>query len=85
MEIVMLGICAVVSLSCLSANLLVAYMLWQHWHDKKSAAQPVAPEETPEEIEARKAAARAQALYEQGFVNLMGFDGRPPKKERDVF
>lgn len=85
MEIVMLGVCAVVSLSCLSANLLVAYMLWQHWHDKKSAAQSVAPEETPEEIEARKAAARAQALYEQGFVNLMEFDGRPPKKERDVF
>lgn len=85
MEIVILGICAVVSLSCLSANLLIAYMLWQHWHDKKDAAQPVTLEETPEEIEARKAAARAQAAYEQGFVNLMEFNGKPPKKERDVF
>jgi hypothetical protein len=41
------------------------------------------PEETKEEIEARKAAAKAQALYEQGLVNIMEFTGKPLKKERE--
>ena len=82
MEIVIFVVCSVVALSCLSANLLIAYMVWQHWHDNKAPAQPVMPEETPEEIEARKAAARSQLLYEQGFVNVMEFTGRPLKKER---
>lgn len=83
MEIVIFVVCAVVALSCLSANLLTAYMIWQHWHDKKEPAQSIAPEETPEEKEARKAAAKAQMLYEQGFVNLMEYNGRPSKKERE--
>ena len=84
MEIVIFVVCAVVALSCLSANLLIAYMIWQHWHDKKAGSvQTSAPEETPEEIEARKAAAKAQMLYEQGFVNLMEFNGRASKRERD--
>ena len=30
--------------------------------------------------EAKKAAAEAQRLYEEGFVNLMQYDGRPRKK-----
>ena len=83
MEIVIFVVCGVVALSCLSANLLIAYMIWQHWHDKQAPAQPVMPEETPEEIEARKAAAKAQLLYEQGLVNIMEFTGKPLKKERE--
>ena len=83
MEIVIFVVCGVVALSCLSANLLIAYMIWQHWHDKKAPAQPVMPDETPEEIEARKAAARSQLLYEQGLVNIMEFTGKPLKKERE--
>lgn len=78
MEIIILLICGLCALSCLSVNLLVAYMIWQHVHDKK--AEPVALEETPEEKEARRAAAEAQRLYEQGFINLMEFSGRA--KER---
>lgn len=84
MEIVIFVVCGIVALSCLSANLLIAYMIWQHWHDQKAPAQPVMPEETPEEKEARRVAAEAQILYEQGLVNLMKFDGRPPKKESDL-
>lgn len=83
MEIVIFVVCGVVALSCLSANLLIAYMIWQHWHDRKAPAQPVMPEETPEEIEARKAAAKAYMLYEQGFANVMEFTGKPMKKERE--
>ena len=80
MEIVIFAVCVIALLSCLSANLLIAYMVWQHWHDNKAPAQPVMPEETPEEKEARRAAAEAQRLYEQGFINLMEFSGRA--KER---
>ena len=46
--------------------------------------QPVVqpqPVEMPEELEARRAAAEAQRLYEQGFVNLMNYDGSPRKRE----
>lgn len=85
MEIVIFAVCAVTALSCLSANLLIAYLLWQHWHDKKTPAQqPAVPEETPEEREARRLAAKAQMAYEQGFVNLMEYSGKPPKKESDL-
>lgn len=40
--------------------------------------------ELPEEQEARRMAAEAQRLYEQGFVNLMRYDGRPGQKEREM-
>ena len=80
MEIVIFAVCVIALLSCLSANLLIAYMIWQHWQERKAKAQPVMPEETPEEKEARRAAAEAQRLYEQGFINLMEFSGRA--KER---
>ena len=39
--------------------------------------------ELPEEVEQRRAAAEAQRLYEQGFVNLMRYDGSPGGKERE--
>ena len=79
MEIVVLLICAVVAMSGLCANLLIAALLWRHLYEAKKPQQIA--EETPEEAEARRIAAKAQQLYEQGFVNLMEFDGRPQKKE----
>lgn len=80
MEVIILLVCAVAAISCLCANLLIAALLWRHLYTAKTALQePV--EETPEEKEARRVAAEAQRLYEQGFVNLMEFDGRPQKKE----
>ena len=82
MEIVIFTVCIVASLGCLSANLLIAYMVWQHFHDKREKPVKV-PEETPEEKEARRVAMEAQRLLDQGLVNVMAFTGKPPKKERD--
>lgn len=42
-----------------------------------STRQTELPAETPEEKEARRLAQEAQKRYEQGFVNLMNYDGRP--------
>lgn len=42
------------------------------------------PAELPEEQEARRLAAEAQRRYEQGFVNLMRYDGSPGRKEGDL-
>lgn len=42
---------------------------------------PAPRQELPEETEARRAAAEAQRRYEQGFVNLMSYDGSPRRKE----
>lgn len=84
MEIVIFVVCGVVALSCLSANLLIAYMIWQHWHDKQAPAQSVMPEETPEEKEARRVAMEAQMNYDKMFNDMMRYTGRPPKKERDL-
>lgn len=69
-----------VAVSCLLINLLIAYMLWLHWREKKPM-RPVLPEETPEEREARRLAAEAQAKYEQGFIDLMNYTGIPSKGE----
>lgn len=48
--------------------------------------QEPAPREavSEEEQEARKLAAEAQARYEQGFVNLMSYDGMPAKKKEGM-
>lgn len=82
MEIVIFTVCTVASLGCLSANLLIAYMVWQHFHDKREKPVKV-PEETPEEKEARRVAMEAQRLYDQSFIDMMNYMGKPPKKERD--
>lgn len=82
MQIIIVLTLLVVSLSCLTANLFVAYMLWQHWQDKHEKSNvEEQPEESPEEKEARRIAARAQAAYDQGFIDLMNFSGRAPKGE----
>ena len=80
MEIVIYITMLVVAVSCLLINLLIAYMLWQHWREKKPM-RPVLPEETPEERDARRLAAEAQAKYEQGFIDLMNYTGVPSKGE----
>ena len=82
MQIIIVLTLLVVVLCCLAANLFIAYMLWQHWLEKRAeAVRPEQPEETPEELEARRLAAKAQAAYDQGFIDLMNFSGRAPKGE----
>ena len=83
MEIVMLAVVGMAALSCLCANLLIAYMVWSHLNSRK-AEVPTLPEETPEEKEARRLAAEAQKLYEQGFIDMMNFSGRPTKKDGET-
>ncbi len=83
MEIVMLAVIGVAVLSCLGANLLIAYMVWANIHSKKVENQKQ-QEETPEEKEARRLAAEAQKRYEQGFIDMMNFSGRPPKKDGET-
>lgn len=50
------------------------------------AKEQSAPQEQllPEELEARQKAAEAQAKYEQGFVNLMCYDGMPARKKEGM-
>lgn len=49
----------------------------------KSAGTPE-PDVTPEELEARRLAAEAQARYEQGFINIMSYDGMPGAKKEGM-
>lgn len=80
MEIFILLAVLLVSVSCLSVNLLIAYIVWQHWHDKRlEPVQSAVPEETPEEAEARRAAMEAQRKYDQAFIDMMNYMGKPPK------
>lgn len=83
MEIVVMAICGIVALSALSANLLVAYMVWQSGHDRQKTPVSEPVEELPEELEARRAAAEAQRKYEQGFVDIMSYMGRPIRRDGD--
>ena len=80
METVMLFTLVLVVASCMATNLLCAYFLWTNIWVRKSQPQTPA-EETEEEREARRVAAKAQAEYEQGFVNIMNYSGLPSKGE----
>ena len=80
MENVMLFVLMIVASCCLLSNLFIGYMIWEYFRSKHTE-QPVTVEETPEEKELREKAADAQKAYEQGFVNLMAYDGMPHKGE----
>lgn len=83
METLILALCVVVSAASLAMILLLtaaAFCLMKKaWAGEKTSDREEA--ELPEEAQARKAAAEAQRLYEQGFVNLMNYDGSPKRKE----
>lgn len=79
MEVMMITVCAIAALSCLSVNLLIAYLVWQRGHEKKQ--QAATEELLPEEVEARRAAAEAQRKYEQGFIDMMNYMGKPQRKD----
>lgn len=80
METVIIISAVMVGISCMMVNLLIAYIFWQHWHDKR-LHQNEEQIETPEEKERRERAAEAQAEYEQGFINIMNYGGKPDKGE----
>lgn len=81
MDILILGMCLTVSLCCLFM-LFAVVVLMVSKREQRNSEQTQA-EETEQEKEARRAAMEAQRLYEQGFVNLMNYDGQPGRKVRD--
>ena len=78
METIMLLIALAVALNCLTMQVLMLKCL--------QTKQAAAPQEqlSEEEQEARRMAAEAQRRYEQGFVNLMNYDGMPAKKREGM-
>lgn len=81
METMILVFCMVLAVSGMlvlgTALGLLAYSLLR----LRKEDLPAPRQELPEETEARRAAAEAQRRYEQGFVNLMSYDGSPRRKE----
>lgn len=79
MEILVLLAILVAVLNCLTVQVLVIRSFGTR------QTPPCQEQLSPEEQEARRLAAEAQAKYEQGFVNLMCYDGMPAKKREGVF
>ena len=84
----LLIICAVIMLGFgwLAMELLAMALLRKCFDQirDRDAQKPAAAEELPEEAENRRLAVEAQRLYEQGFVNLMRYDGSPGRKESEL-
>ena len=77
MEVLMITACLTLMAMCCSVSLLAVILLL-----RRPDETPVrtVPAEEPQEQEA----AEAQRRYEQGFFNLMQYDGRPGReKERE--
>lgn len=73
-----------VILVLLAVNSGMALLLWRCRRETAAPMEQPARAETEEEKEARRLAAEAQMRYEQGFVNLMSYDGRPNKTKEGV-
>lgn len=84
MEKLIFVLCLVLGIACtafLAALVgVLVYFVERLRREDRPAAQ-AEPQELPEEREARRLAAEAQRRYEQGFVNLMSYDGSPRRKE----
>lgn len=67
-------------------GLAVQTMIFKCLREERIATAPVESHNdlTEEELEARQKAAEAQAKYEQGFVNLMSYDGMPAGKKEGM-
>lgn len=77
--------CLSLALGCggMALELMAAGVLWKALRRQNAGQKNMKREELPEEQESRRMAAEAQRLYEQGFVNLMRYDGSPGRKERE--
>ena len=79
MEILIELVLLAAVLNCLAVQVLIFKSL------QKGQSVPAEEILTPEEQEARRMAAEAQAKYEQGFVNLMAYTGMPAGKKEGMF
>ena len=84
MEYLITAACLAAMLSLAAVNGGMVLILWRYL--RKDAAFPEQPAsaESEEEKEAKRLAAEAQMRYEQGFVNLMSYDGRPNRTKEGV-
>ena len=76
MELLILTACLLALGGLLTMSCLGTVALWRCLR-LENPRQTEAPAETPEEKEARRLAQEAQRRYEEGFVNLMNYDGSP--------
>lgn len=84
MENLIFVLCLVLGMVCAAILVLVLWLLVLGVVRLRQENLPAAQaelQELPEEREARRLAAEAQRRYEQGFVNLMSYDGSPRRKE----
>ena len=81
METLMICMLLITGCGTLALQLMAAVLIRKAIDGTMGKAEK-ARAELPEEMEQRRAAAEAQRLYEQGFVNLMRYDGSPGGKER---
>lgn len=83
MDITVLSVCVPLASLCITmtSTLMVLFLLKGNRPAEPAQDAHREPELLPEEVEARRMAAEAQRRYEQGFVNLMAYDGSPRKKE----
>ena len=77
MEILMLLICLAVAGMYLTGNILLTVILVRYPGREKAT-------DTPQQEQEDSPSAEARRRYEQGFLNLIQYDGRPNRdKERE--
>ena len=74
MEWLAVAVCLAATAGSLSCNLLAAALLWRLVRAERTLPWQET-EESPGEAARRR--------YEQGFLNLMNYDGSPRRKEED--
>lgn len=82
MENLIFALCLVMGIAFTALlAVMIGVLVYFVEHLRREDRTAAEPQELPEEREARRLAAEAQRRYEQGFVNLMSYDGSPRRKE----
>lgn len=82
MENLIFALCLVMGIAFTALlAVMIGVLVYFVEHLRREDRPAAEPQELPEEREARRLAAEAQRRYEQGFVNLMSYDGSPRRKE----
>ena len=84
MEYLITAVCLAAILTLLAVNGSTMMLLWKCLRKDTGFMEQPLSVESEEEKEAKRLAAEAQMRYEQGFVNLMSYDGRPNRTKEGV-
>ena len=79
METLILCLCLMVAVYCLIALLALTCL----FVGRLPLRRQEVPAESEQERDTKKKMQEMQERYEQGFINLMNYDGSPVRKERD--